>query len=479
MPIDLSDREAELERMMRDEPPQYWRALDFARLVDDYPPPPRFFHTVYRMPRDALRELQERRFAAQVARAWQVPFFRRRWREAGLAEGDIRGLADLPRIPPYTVADVRDSIERHPPFGDFMGVSPADGRTMPLVIQTSGGTTGMPRPMLYAPQDREVMAILGARRLVMHGVRPGDLVQVTRALGLPNGGFHLREALWKYTGAVPVMTGTGKNTPTRRQIEILRAWGTNVLIGFPAYLRHMALVARDEMHLDPRSLGIRTIDAALGPEDRGSIERLWGAPVYDFYGAHESGMIAAECVFQDGMHIQEDAFIVEILDVRTGLPVSPGEPGNVCVTTLFKHSAPLVRYNIADVSSFRPGQCACGSTLQRLGAIAGRSDAMVKLRGVNVFPEAIGALVIEDGRSNGEFMCVVEREGAAGRDVMRVDVESAVAPAERAALRRDLEARLDEALGVAIRVEVVEPGALAQDTGVARDTKPKRMIDRR
>jgi phenylacetate-CoA ligase len=275
------------------------------------------------------------------------------------------------------------------------------------------------------------------------------------------------------------MTGTGKNTPTRRQIEILRAWGTNVLIGFPAYLRHMALVARDEMHLDPRCLGIRTIDAALGPEDRGSIERLWGAPVYDFYGAHESGMIAAECVFQDGMHIQEDAFIVEILDVGTGLPVPPGAPGNVCVTTLFKHSAPLVRYNIADVSSFRPGQCACGSTLQRLGAIAGRSDAMVKLRGVNVFPEAIGALVVEDGRSNGEFLCVVEREGAAGRDVMRVDVESAVAPAERATLRRDLEARLSEALGVAIGVEVVEPGALARDTGVAQNTKPRRLVDNR
>jgi phenylacetate-CoA ligase len=114
----------------------------------------------------------------------------------------------------------------------------------------------------------------------------------------------------------------------------------------------MALVARDEMRLDPRALGIRAIDAALGPEDRASIETSGGAPVYDFYGAHESGMIAAECVYQDGMHVQEDAFIVEILDVETGLPVPPGAPGNVCVTTLFKHSAPLVRYNIADVSSF-------------------------------------------------------------------------------------------------------------------------------
>ena len=479
MQDDRSARQAEMERMASVAPPQYWRALDFARLVEDYPPPPQYFRTVYRMPRDALRELQERRFVAQVARAWEIPFFRRRWREAGLVERDLRGIADLPKIPVYTVSDVRDSLERHPPFGDFMGVSPADGRTMPLVIQTSGGTTGMPRPMLYAPQDREVMAILGARRLVMHGVRPGDLVQVTRALGLPNGGFHLREALWKYTGAVPVMTGTGKNTPTRRQIEIIQAWGTSVLIGFPAYLRHMAMVARDEMNIDPRSLGIRSLDSSLGPEDRASIEDLWGAPVYDFYGAHESGMIAAECVFQDGMHLQEDAFIVEILDVETGLPVPDGTAGNVCVTTLYKHSAPLIRYNIADVSSIRTGTCACGGTSLRLSAIAGRSDSMVKLRGVNVFPEAVGALVVEDRRTNGEFLCVVEREGKAGRDAMRVRVESAVGPGDCDGLRRDLETRLSEALGVGILVEVVAEGALEPDTRVTQDTKPRRLLDRR
>lgn len=465
--------------MASEEPPQYWRALDFARLVEEYPPPPHYFRTVYRMPRDALRELQERRFVTQIARAWQIPFYRRRWDEAGLVEGDIRGIADLSKIPPYTVADVRDSIERCPPFGDFMGVTPADGRTMPLVIQTSGGTTGLPRPMLYTPQDREVMAILGARRLVMHGVRPGDLVQVTRALGLPNGGFHLREALWKYTGAVPVMTGTGKNTSTRRQIEIMRAWGTNVLIGFPAYLRHMAMVARDEMGIEPRSLRLRALDSNLGPEDRAGVEDLWGAPVYDFYGAHESGMIAADCVFQDGMHIQEDAFIVEILDPETGMPVPHGAKGNVCVTTLFKVSAPLVRYNIADVSSLRTGTCACGSTLLRLAAIFGRSDNMVKLRGVNVFPEAVGALVIEDRRTNGEFLCVVERVGDAGRDEMRVSVESALAPDDREPLRRDLEARLNEALGVRIAVEIVAAGALEPYTGVTQVTKPKRLLDRR
>ncbi|MBI4192066.1 MAG: phenylacetate--CoA ligase family protein [Betaproteobacteria bacterium] len=471
--------DAEIKRMSREQPPYYWQSLDFARLMTDYPPPPAYFNTVYRMPRAQLRELREKRFMTQIARAREIPFYQRRWRETGLGAGDIRSVSDLTKIPPYTVHDIRDSIARNPPFGDFMGVSPEDGRRMPLVIQTSGGTTGLPRPMLYSPQDREIMAILGARRLTMHGVRPGDLVQVTRALGLANGGFHIREALWKYTGAVPVMTGSGNVTPTRRQIEIMRAWGVNVLIGFPAYLRHMALVARDELKIDPRSLGIRALDSNLGIEDRKPIEELWGAPCHDFYGAHESGMIAADCVYQNGMHIQEDAFIVEILDPVTGKPVPEGEKGNICITSLFKYSAPLIRYNICDVSLIMPGTCACGSTLVRLEKIFGRSDNMLKLRGVNVFPEAIGALVAEEPRSTGEFFCIVDRVGAVGRDEMTVLVEAADPSVDTRALHQDLERRLHDALAVKVLVKVVQRNELDQYTGVSQVTKAKRLLDRR
>lgn len=471
--------DAELRRMSEERPPYYWQSLDFPKLIENYPPPPAFFHTVYRMPRAQLREIQERRFRSQVARAWEIPFYQRRWRAAGLEPGDVRGVEDLAKIPPYTVHDIRDSIARNPPFGDFMGVSPRDGRRLPLVVQTSGGTTGLPRPMLYAPQDREIMAILGARRLVMHGVRPGDLVQVTRSLGLPNGGFHVREALWKYTGAVPVMTGSGNVTPTRRQIEIMKAWGVNVIVGFPAYLRHMAIVARDELNIDPRGLGIRSLDSNLGVEDRKRIEELWGAPCHDFYGAHESGMIAADCVYRNGMHIQEDAFVVEILDPETGAPVARGEKGNVCVTTLFKHSAPLIRYNINDVSAIMPGTCACGSSLERLERIFGRSDNMVKLRGVNVFPEAIGALIVEDARSTGEYFCVVERVGKAGHDEMTVMVEVADPSVDQNAFHRDLERRLHEALAVRVAVKPVRGGELDRYTGVSRSSKVNRLLDKR
>ncbi len=473
------DKQKELERMASVRPPQYWQSLDFPKLVKDYPPPPDYFNTIYRMPPEGIRELQAKRFGTQIERAWQIPFYARRWKEAGLTPADINTPEDLVKIPPYTVENIRESMARHPPWGDFMGVSPADGVNLPLVLQTSGGTTGLPRPMLYSPQDREIMAILGSRRLIMHGVRPGDMVLVTRALGLANGGFHMREALWKYTGAVPVMTGSGNITPTRRQIEIMQAWGVNVIAGFPAYLRHMAMVARDELNIDPRSLGVHALDSNLGMEDRKSVEDLWGAPCYDFYGAHESGMIAADCVHQNGMHIQQDAFIVEILDPQTGRPVPEGEKGNICVTTLFKHSAPLVRYNINDVSCIMPGRCACGSTLPRLQRIFGRSDNMIKLRGVNVFPEAIGALIGADARSNGEYICVVDRVGEDKRDEMTVMVEVAEAAVDRKELQQSLERRLHEALAVKVGVSLAGKGELDELTGTSHLTKARRLLDKR
>jgi len=459
--------------------PYYWQALDFAKLTAEYPPPPYFYESVYRMPRDALRTLQQQRFLAQMQRAWEIPFFQRHWNNAGMARGDIKSLDDLVKIPPYTVHDIRASIERNPPFGDFMGVSPADGAHMPLVLQTSGGTTGLPRPMLYAPQDRETMAILGGRRLSMQGVRPGDRVLVTYSLGLTNGGFMGREAIWKYSGALPVMTGSGTSTPTRRQIEIAKAWGINVVLGFPAYLRHMAIVARDEMGIDPKSLKLKVLGSHLGVEDRKVIEDLWGAPCMDSYGINETGMVASECSHQDGMHIHEDAVIIEICDPETAQPVPTGERGNMFITSLYKYSAPQIRFNVNDVSALRTGQCACGSTLQRLDKIFGRADNMIKLRGVNVFPEAVGALVSEDARCTGEYFCVVERVGAAGAEEMTVMVELKDASTASDAVRDDLDRRFKEGLGVKCKVVSVSRGGLDSYTGVSQNSKIKRVLDRR
>ncbi|HEV2042201.1 MAG TPA: hypothetical protein VGT81_19525 [Casimicrobiaceae bacterium] len=457
----------------------YWRSLDFEALTRDFPPPPDYFDKVFRISRDGLRKRQETRFLETVKRGWEIPFFQRHWGSFGLEPGDIRTLDDLTKLPPYTVKELRESIERNPPFGDFMGISPADGARMPLVLQTSGGTTGLPRPMLYAPQDREVMAILGGRRFALQGVRPGDMVMVTYSLGLSNGGIAPREALWRYTGAVPVMTGSGATTPTRRQIEIAKAWGVNVILGFPSYLRHLAIVARDELGIDPHSLGIRSLGSHLGQEDRAHLEELWNAPCHDAYGTHESGMMAAECSERAGMHIQEDAVILEIADPESGAVLPDGEKGSVYITTLYRWGAPQIRFNINDISRMIAEPCACGGTLKRLDRIFGRNDTMVKLRGVNVFPEAIGGVVASERRSNGEYVCIVERVGVEQREEMTVLVEVLQAAVDRAQLQADLEQRFKEVLGVRLIVQVVERGKTDEYTGTSRTSKIKRLIDRR
>ncbi|MGE0204727.1 MAG: phenylacetate--CoA ligase family protein [Hyphomicrobiaceae bacterium] len=457
--------------------PHFWSSFDVAATIQEYCPPPLFFERIHKMPRAALRAVQEKRFLELMERGWKIPFFKRHWQAAGLEPGDIRSLADLKKLPPYDVDDIRKSIESKPPWGDFLGIDPTMG--MPMVLQTSGGTTGLPRPQIYAPRDREIMGILGGRRLAMHGVQPGDVVQSTYSLNLSNGGFAAREALWKYSGALPVMTGSGNATPTRRQIEIMKAWGVNVLLGFPSYVRHLAQVARDEMGIEPRSLNLKLIGSHIGMEDRAGIEELWGARCQDMYGTNEAGVIACDCDHRMGMHVQEDATIVEIIDPETGKDVPDGERGTIYLTTLFKHYGPQIRFNINDISAWMAGECACGGSQRRIERIFGRGDNMVKLRGVNIFPEAIGALVAEDARATGEYFCIVDRVGASGREEMTVLVEVRGDDIDRASLQAALEARFKDALGVKIEARPMARGELDPFTGVSQTSKIKRLLDKR
>jgi phenylacetate-CoA ligase len=252
-----------------------------------------------------------------------------------------------------------------------------------------------------------------------------------------------------------------------------------VILGFPSYLRHLAIVAKEEMGIDPHSLGIRTLGSHLGQEDRARIEALWNAPCHDAYGTHESGMMAAECGARAGMHIQEDAVILEIADTETGDVLPEGAKGAVHITTLYRWGAPQIRFNINDISRIIPEPCPCGGTLKRLDRIFGRNDTMVKLRGVNVFPEAVGAVVVADARTNGEYVCIVERTGVEDREEMTVMIEVPDAGADRAAVRRDFEQRFKEVLGVRVTVDIVDRGATDRYTGTSTSSKIKRLIDRR
>ena len=439
-------------------------------MAREFPPPPNYFREVFRISRDEIRARQDKRFLETVARGGRSRSSSATGAEWAWRPGDIRSLDDLPKLPPYTVNELRESIEPAPPFGDFMGVTPADGARMPLVLQTSGGTTGLPRPMLYAPRDRETMAILGGRRFALHGVRPGDRVMVTYSLGLGNGGMAPREAIWRYSGAVPVMTGSGASTPTRRQIEIDQGLGHQRdprLSVLPAPPR---IVARDEMGIDPHSLGIRTLGSHLGQEDRERIEELWNAPCHDAYGTHESGMMAAECGERTGMHIQEDAVILEIADPDTGQVLPEGQKGSVYITTLYRWGAPQIRFNINDISRIIPGDCACGGTMKRLDRIFGRNDTMVKLRGVNVFPEAVGATWSPTGEPTADPLLRRPDRRSAHRH-MDVWVEVADPAADQAAFHEEFERRLKEVLGVKVQVTPVNKGDLDRYTGTASTSK--------
>jgi phenylacetate-CoA ligase len=240
----------------------------------------------------------------------------------------------------------------------------------------------------------------------------------------------------------------------------------------------MGLVARDELKIDPRELSVKGLIVHLGLDDRASLEALWGADAYDTYGCNECGTMAAECTHKSGMHVFEDAFVLEVNDPDTLQPKPEAERGVVFITTLFKYAAPMIRYNMNDVTALAGGECACGNVHRRISKIFGRSDNMVKLRGVNVFPEAIGAIVGEDKRTNGEYVCVLEG-GEGERETMTVMVETADQGAPPDDIEAELANRLKEALGVRLKVQAVQRGGLDHLTGLSQTSKIRRLIDRR
>lgn len=456
--------------------PYYFQNVDWQRLVDEYPPAPAYFDTVFRWPRERIEELQLRRLKEQVDRAWRdVPFYRRLWGEAGFEPGDLRSLGDLPSLPAYTVDDIRRSIEREPPLGDYQGVRwPEQAGQVPARVYFSGGTTGRERPTLYTAWDREVGALLTARALWLQGIRPGYAVINNFAFSLHNAAWIIDHALWQWLGCLPITASTGNVTATERQIAIAREYGVQAFVSFGDYLLHMASKAR-EMGLDPAAdFDVRVL-AAVGKARE--VERAWGAPSYDAYGFHEVQYVAAETEDRNGLYIFEDAFIVEVVDSETGEPVADGELGDLVITCLYKTGSPQIRFNIKDLSRvFPPRDDGSFSTMKRMDRLHGRSDTMVKLRGINVWPEAVGAIVGEDAEATGEYFVVVDRIGS--RDEMTCLVE-ARGSGDAGEIQRRLEGTLRARLGVALKARVVPGSDLAALTGLGTVGKTRRFQDRR
>lgn len=448
-------------------------AVDFDVLEELYPPAPEYFEGAWLDDPETIERKQLDRLKARAAATAKVPFFAKRWDAAGFDPASLNCLDDLAAAPAYTVDDIRESIEASPPLGDYQGVLPADALESPMRIFMSGGTTGRSRPTLYTAWDREAGALLTARALYLQGIRPGDVVLNAWSYSTHNGAHIMDEALYKWLNCVVITTGTGNVTSSRKQVELLLEYGATAVLTTGDYLLHLADVAT-EMGVDPKDLGLKSLPN-IGDVEK--LEATFGVPVLDSYGFHEVQWVSVECPQKDGLHIFEDAYVVEIVDVETGELLPDGEQGAICITELYKTGSPQFRYNIMDLSTLYPReQCACGSWLRKMAPFAGRGDNMVKLRGVNIWPEALGDIVRSVPGVTDDYFVRAYREGNRDEIVVSVVGEQGTDAGE---LQQAVEAALKERTGVRIGSTVVAPGALDEMTGFGTAAKLIRFQDDR
>lgn len=448
--------------------PTYFETFDARQMLDQYPVGEEFVRRYTAMSREELYAVQDRQFLKLMQRGWEIPFYQRLWGEQGIEPGDIGGLADITKLPVYDKSDLMASVNSSPPYGDF------DGRgNTPVVFHTTSGTTGRPQPLMFGPKGREITNLLVGRMYRWMGLGSDDVVQSVYGHGMINGGHYIREAVTHFTNALFLSAGTGIETRSINQVNLMADFGVTCMVGFVDYIRKLADTAAAEELFD--KIQLKMIIGHLGTEDRASTEAAWqGAKAYDWYGVGDTGAIAGEGPERDGMYVWEDAQYLELLDVDSGEPVAPGETGDMVVTCLFKDDiAPCIRFNTHDITEELTSSNQTGMVFKRISGFKGRSDNMVKLRGINIFPHAIGAII--EGRSEltGEYVCRVTRDEA-GRDDMHVTLECR-SSGDQAALA-DL---LRKGLGIEVGVTLVGAGDTAKLTEIDTRQKPIRLIDQR
>ena len=456
---------------------EYFRQANPYKVVTDYPIGNEAWSKFEAMNGEQIRDLQETRFLQLVKKAWSNPFYLRRWGSVGLEPGDIVSLDDITKIPTFSKSDLMESVEKFPPFGDFIGkASWADGQR--VVMHTTSGTTGNPQPLFYGPRDREIQNALLARAYLLQGLNHDDIVHSVYGFGMVNGGHYIREAVLHYTNALLLPAGTGLETRSEQQIDLMRRYGATVIVGFSDYITKLADVAK-KVGLDPvTDLKIRMISGHLAEDGGAAMAEAWGGiECFDWYGVGDTGIIAAEGPDHDGLYIWEDAHLVEILDSETGKVVGDGEKGNICNTVLFKDTVyPVIRFDTKDVSTVLPGSGGLSLPFRRLAGFQGRSDNMIKLKGINIYPTGIAAILKDVQELNGEYFCQVEKQ--AGLDVMKVVCETQENNYS-GELIDHIQMILKQRLGVALEVELTGPGLTAEKTQINARQKPIRLIDLR
>lgn len=441
--------------------------------LSEYPPSPESWK-VESAPREALERLQGKRLRGLIQRSWEhVPFYRERWERHGIRPEEIRGMEDLKRLPVISKKDLEQDLLKHPPFGTYQGDFPS------VRIQASSGTSGNPRPFFQTRHDWDVISNFWARRFFAQGARRGDVFQMVFTYSLFIAGFTATEGAMRLGGLV-VPTGSGAVTPSERQVKIAKEWQTSVLVGTPSYVLYLADVA-EKLGMSPRGdFRLRVTCHTAEPLTevaRHALEDRWGVKAYDNFGSVETGAPAFECEAKNGYHINEDGYIFEVLNPKTCEPAASGEEGVVVVTSLFKEAAPVIRYNLEDVSTLVEGVCACGRTFRRLAKIKGRTNEMIKIRGVPLYPTALEDVLKRFPELTHEYLLIVERAGLQDRAVLQV--ECRLARANTSLLRETLERELKVATGLHMEAELLTPGALARSLKLEERIKAKRIWDRR
>jgi phenylacetate-CoA ligase len=416
-----------------------------------------------------LRELQLKRLQAVVTRAWQqVELFRSRMDERGLAPQAIRSLEDIGKLPFTQKSDLRDTY----PFGLF-----ASPMKDVVRLHVSSGTTGKPIVVAYTKEDVDVWTSVMVRGLAGCGLHRGDIIQVAYGYGLFTGGLGAHYGA-EGLGATVVPASTGN---ADRQIMLMKDFGVTAICCTPTYFLHLIDRAAGlgvEMKDLPIRAGIFGAEPWTEPMRR-HIETMSRIEAFDIYGLSEiiGPGVGCECRRHQGLHIFEDHFYPEIVDPETGEPLADGSEGELVLTTLSKQAMPMVRYRTRDITSILPGRCECGRTLRRIGRIGRRSDDMLIIRGVNVFPSQVETALLEVEGTLPHYQIVLTREQ--GLDQMEVQVE--VTPqmftdkiGSLQGLHDRLQGALDHVLGIRVRVSLVEAYTIERSQG-----KAKRVIDRR
>jgi len=421
------------------------------------------------MGRGELAQLQLERLESTLSRVYMnVPFYRKKFDEAGFNPDDLRTLEDLRKLPFTSKNDLRENY----PYGLF---------AVPLRevvrLHASSGTTGMATVVGYSKNDIKTWSNLVARVLAAGGITKDDVIQIAFNYGLFTGAFGLHYGAERLGASViPISSGN-----TRRQIQIMQDFKTTALVGTPSYAMLIADTMM-EMGINPNSMSLKY--GLFGAEPwsdamRGELESKLKIVATDNYGLSEvmGPGVAGECTERHGLHIAEDHFLVELVNPETLKPVQPGEIGEMVITTLTKEAFPMIRYRTRDLTRLIPEPCACGRTMTRMARVMGRTDDMLIIRGVNVFPQQIETVLFEIEGVAPHYQIVIDRKGALDETTVNVEVSESMFFDEmkkQSALKETIKKRLASELGISVEVKLVEKKKLERFEG-----KAKRVIDNR